>query len=351
MIQGRRGTVFRIWMVAFALAVAATPAFGKHSKTDEVTVEDGSVYRGEIKRVQYASLSLDTDAAGLISIEWRYVTRLTSTYYYRVELSGGGLLYGTLGEPSEPRHLSVVGTTDTTEIDLVDVVEIGPLGQGFWRQLDGSVNLGLTYTGSNGALQYSLSGDAERRTRRNLSTLSGQSILNTQRDGDDASQHELKLLWLQLATNRWGAFELGQLQSNRQQGYNLRALAGGGATDFLIQSSRRLMTLNMGAVYNREDVTGSSDVDESGEILIGMAFRRYKRGSHSPNVQLSLVTFSAVTGESRLRAAFTSNLTWKIVGDLKFNLQVSDNYDSAPPGTEDANRNEVTVVTSIGLTF
>jgi hypothetical protein len=340
----------RLDVISVVLVVACSPVLAGHDKSDVATTDDGSTYIGEIKSVQYATLNLNTDPAGLLSIEWRHVTGLTSKFEYRIELSGGIRHYGTLGPSEQPGHLSITADSGAVEVDLSDVVSIVPIEHGFWKGLDGSVNFGLTYTQANDSLQYSLSGDAERRTRRNYSSLSGQSILNTQEAGDTVSQHYLKLILAQVVKNKWGAFELAQLQSNPDQGYDMRYIAGGGASNFLIESSTKLLSLNLGAVYNREDVTDSSDVDQSAEALIAVAFRRFKRGSHSPSVQLSLMTFTNMTDTPRFRAVFNFNVGWKIVGDFKFNFQVNNSYDSDPPGT-DAKNNDLTLVTSIGYTF
>ena len=160
----------------------------------------------------------------------------------------------------------------------------------------------------------------------------------------------MKLLLAQAGKNKWGTFELGQLQSNPNQGFDLRSIVGGGAAKFFVESSRKLLSLSLGAVYNREKVTDSSEVDESAEALVGVAFRRFKRGSHSPSVQLSLITFTNVTDTPRFRAVFNFNVGWKIVGDFKFSFQVNNSYDSDPPGTDSKN-NDLSLVTSVGYTF
>ena len=149
---------------------------------------------------------------------------------------------------------------------------------------------------------------------------------------------------------RWGSFEVGQVSSNPDQGYDLRTVVGGGAANFLIESSRKLLTLDLGAVYNRENVTDGSGVEDSAEALVGLSFRRFKRGSHSPSVTLSLITFTNVTDTPRFRAVFDFNVGWKIVGDFKFSFQVRNSYDSNPPGT-DSNNNDLSLVTSVGYTF
>lgn len=147
-----------------------------------------------------------------------------------------------------------------------------------------------------------------------------------------------------------GAFEVGQLQSNPDQGYDLRVVVGGGAANFLVESSRRLVALNLGAVYNREEVTDSSDVDNSAGALAGISYRHYKSDAHSPNLNLGLQTFTSLTESSRYRAVFSFDLSWIIIGDLQFSFQVNDHYDSKPPG-EDAANNDMSIVTSVGYIF
>ena len=141
-------------LIGLVLAIAATPALAGHDKTDIVTTHDGSTFVGEIKSVKYETLNLNTGPAGLLAIEWRHVTGLTSKFQYRFELSGGVRHFGSMGPPKEHGHLSIVSDSGTVEVDLADVVVITPIAHGFWKRLDGSVNFGLSYTQANNALQY-----------------------------------------------------------------------------------------------------------------------------------------------------------------------------------------------------
>jgi len=342
--RGTLGVVGLVWILAIS------PILASHDKSDTAMTDDGATYIGEIKSVQYATLTLNTNPAGLLSIEWRHVKSLISKFEYRVELSGGVRHYGTLGTPKKPGQLSIVTSDGSIDVGLDDIFEIVPLEHGFLKRLDGSVNFGLSYTQANEALQYNLGGNADYRTRRNYATLSGQSIFNTQAGGTTTNQFNLQLVVIQVGKKRWGAFEIGSIASNPDQGYDLRTVVGGGATNFLIETSRKFLNLSLGAVYNREDVTDDQNADNSAEALVGVSFRRFKRGSHSPSVELSLTTFTETASDPRFRATFKFNVGWKIVGDFKFNFEVTDNYDSAPPGTDSKNNN-LTVVTSVGYTF
>ena len=80
---------------------------------------------------------------------------------------------------------------------------------------------------SNESLQYNVSGNVTRRVRTAFAMVSGQSIFNTQKGGEPTNQNELKITMVQLAKKKWGLFELGELQANPAQGYDLRLIVGG----------------------------------------------------------------------------------------------------------------------------
>jgi len=332
------------------LILAAAPAVAGHPKTDVVTIDDGSTFVGEILNVRYATLSLKTDAVGTLNIEWRRVTGLTSDFEYLAELTGGEQHYGTLETSAKPLHIKIAGADDTIEVKLSDIVELAPIEHGFWQRLNGSVNFGLTYTQANRAFQYNVGVDANYRSRKNYASLTASSIFNTQKDAESTQQSSAQILLAQVRQGEWGPFEVGALQSNPDQGYDVRTLLGGGLTKFFVESSAQLVGLSIGAVYNREDVTDSVETDDSAELLTGLSFRRYKRDGFSPSIQTSLNIFNDFGSERRYRAVFDFNIGWKIIQNLTFNFQVSDSYDSDPPGA-DANKNNVVVVTSIGYTF
>ena len=73
-------------------------------------------YVGEIKNVQNATVSLKTNAAGLLSIEWRYVVGLKSKYQYRIELTGGTLRYGSLAVAEKPGQMRIVSAVDSVDV-------------------------------------------------------------------------------------------------------------------------------------------------------------------------------------------------------------------------------------------
>lgn len=340
----------RLVVIGIVLILAATPAVAGHPKTDIVTIDDGSTFVGEILKVRFATLSLKTDAVATLSIEWRRVTGMTSEYEYQVELTGGERHYGSLQSSERPLHIKIVGSSETIEVRLSDILELAPIEHGSFQRLNGSINFGLTYTQANQALQYNVGLDANYRSRKNFAALTASSIFNTQKDGESTQQSNFQILMAQVSQGAWGPFEVGSLQSNPDQGYDVRTLLGGGITKFFVENSAQLVGLSIGAVYNREDVTGSDETDDSAEFLAGVSYRRYKRDAYSPSIQTSLNLFTDIGSERRYRAVFNFNIGWKIIQNFTFNFQINNSYDSDPPGT-DSSKNNFVVVTSIGYTF
>jgi len=340
----------RATLAGLMLLVCVPAAAIDHDKTDIVTTTDGATYVGEIKDVQYATITLDTDPAGTIELQWRYVTGLQSKYRYRVRLAGGDLKFGTLGVPSEKGLLNIVGDPASVEVGLDKIVEIVPFEHGFWERLDGSLNFGLTYTKSSEAFQYNLGADISYRRPAGYAQLTAQSILNKQKGAAKSDQHNLQFSMSHPWSNKWGWFETAQVQSNPDQGYQLRTIVGGGVSNFMIEQTSELLLGNFGVVYNREEVTDSSTVDNSLEATAGISFRKFKTRSGVPSLQVSLQAFRDLSGSSRFRATLNFVISWKLASIFNVNFQVQDNYDSDPPGT-DSLKNDVNVITSIGYTF
>lgn len=340
----------RLIVITVVLFLIVTPAIAGHPKTDIAIIDDGSTLFGEILNVQYATLTLKTDAAGILNIEWRRITSLISKFEYQVELSDGSRHYGTLEPAESPKHLKIVSAAGATEARMSDIVQLAPIEDDFWDRINGSLTFGLSYTQTNGALQYNLGYDANYRSRKNYGKFSASSIFNSQNDAESTQQSYIQLLLAQVRKKKWGPFELAAIQSNPDQGYDLRTLLGGGASRFLIENSTYLLALNLGAVYNRELVTNSNEVDNSAELLTGISFRHYKGNTYSPGIETSLNIFTDANVARRHRAVIKFNVAWKIFHDFTFNFRIDDSYDSNPPG-EDGSNNNIIVVTSVGHTF
>ena len=101
--------------------------------------------REDWQQLERGRLSLKTDDLGTVDIEWDKVTSVTAAAPFDVEDLAGHRYLGSL-QPESPGQLRIEwkGTRET--VALQSVVRIRRLDTSFWGRLDGSLDLGASYT-------------------------------------------------------------------------------------------------------------------------------------------------------------------------------------------------------------
>lgn len=175
-------------------------------------LDNGNSITGEVKGLQQGKLQYKTDNAGTIYIEWDAVYYLTSSAFFEVEDEHGEFFYGSLGAAVEKQKLLVVDE-GTVELVMEAVVAIQPIKKTFWQRIDGSIDLGLTYTSADSSLQFALDAKATYRqpkysesitlssmeTRREIVTdltvnLSARDSFDSDPPEDASAKHDLAVV-------------------------------------------------------------------------------------------------------------------------------------------------------------
>ena len=346
----RPNRLLRRWIGGvFLFLWTSLPALD-NPKTDVIVLTNGDRITGQIKSVEAAILTFSTDAAGSLSVEWVEVVSLKSVSTFQLEMVSGDRYYGSLEPGEKAGELRIVDGSKVTTVKLADVVGIAPIEHGFWKRLDGSLDAGLSFTQSNQAIQYSFSADVRNRTLKRLSTLQINSIYNNQEGGDASSQHYSSFEQTQFMKKKRNIFWLVELQSNPDQGFSLRSDLGGGVGRAFVHTNHELFNLSAGLVYDREEVTGSDQVDNSAEVLLGLEYGNFRYAGNKRVITLSMNTFTNITDTPRLRVQLNFKTNWEIVNNFNFSFSILESYDSEPP-TDDAAENDLSLVTSIGYSF
>ena len=137
------------------------------SLADIVLTSNGDRLSGEIEKLANRRVSLRTNYAGTIEINWGMVDQLTTENVFEVELSTGFRYTGSLkilGEALEVRN-----EEEVYRLDLANVIGISPKKEekepGFWETVEGTLDLGYNFRRGNSKLnQSTLIARAERRT-------------------------------------------------------------------------------------------------------------------------------------------------------------------------------------------
>jgi hypothetical protein len=203
-------------------------AHADHDKIDILEMKNGDRITCEVTGLQRGKLTVKTDGLGTLSVEWVKVQQLSSPIPFEVELSSGVRLVGPIDSPSNDR-LRVRTASGDVIVDLLSVVRLAPLEKGFWKRLDGSIDLGFSFTQADQLVQWSLSADVSRRYEKWMTEAYFDSVLTRQESADNQSRNALTTSAERLFSNRWFAEGLAQFNQNEQLGLDFRSVTGGGS--------------------------------------------------------------------------------------------------------------------------
>lgn len=241
------------------------------------------------------------------------------------------------------------------------MVRLTPLEAGFWKRVDGSLDLGFSFTEADDRTQFSFGAEAEYRTRKYLRSLSLSSVVVSQPqreivddEVDEVSETNRSDLSLFVTRYlRWPKrhfLGFATLQQNEELGIDLRTLAGAAAGWDVVQSNTEVLALAAGMAVTREQLAGSDPSQENLEAFLGLQFQSFKFDTpHQRDVDLTLAVFPSLSDSGRVRAELNARVCWEIVKDFFFGLSLLESYDSEPP--TDAVKSDLTLTTSLGWSF
>ena len=329
-----------------AMTMAAAPAWAQ--KTDVVTLNNGDRFTCEVKLLDRGRLEVSTDNLGTVHIEWDKITSVVAKGTFQIETASGLRLVGQL-DTTRPGSLDIVTLTGTIAIDMHTVVYIAPIGRSFWSKLDGSLDLGMSYTQSSGVAQVNLSSSATFRRPNLQMTLSGSSYFTHQEAAEDTSRQTL-----QFASSR--AFKgnslwlvMGGFESNEELGYELRSSAGAGVGHYLVRSNRAIFAVGGGLSVNKE-LPVDADGVENLDALASVRHSYFTYDYPKTNMAMSLDLFPSLSQWGRIRLEFNSSVKREIIRDFTVGLTIYDSYDSNPP-TADSRKNDIGLSLTVGWTF
>jgi hypothetical protein len=328
------------------LGLLAGPAWAQ--KTDMVTLVNGDTLTCEIKLLDRGRLQVSTDHLGTVNIEWDKVASVTANREFRVETSGGLRLLGRLAT-SEPQHLDVVQETGPISVDQLDVVYIVPIARSFWRQLDGALDLGLSYTQSSGIAQLNFSTSATYR-RPNLQLVaSASSYLTAEEGGDNTSRHAIDLGGSRSFGQRWLWLLQGGFMRNQELGYDLRSTVSAGVGHYLARSNRAILAVGGGLSTSRE-IPIDGETTQQLDALLSVRQSYFTYDTPKTDIAMTANIYPGLSEWGRVRIEFEGRLKREIVRDFTIGFSIYDSYDNRPP-TEDARKNDVGLSLTVGWTF
>jgi hypothetical protein len=358
--------MIRLSMIVFTLLISC-PFLAAEAAVDKITLKDGSILKGEIKRVENDELTLDTDYADDVIIEVEHIVAIESEQIYTVRMTEGEEISGHLtvtdgkivlreelpresesGEalPETPSSISPVvadGRVFTfDDVDWIDEKES-------YLRYDAEVNVGAQLArGNTDTTDLHFDALFEPSFGQNTLRLRGE-FDRKEADGDTTADRWLASLEYERDfRRRWFVGAANSYEADGQRDLDLRMIVGAGVGYRFFDEDPTHLSAMPSIAYVIETFEDSDDDDNYVAFRWKLDFSRdlYKDDItiyHNHQYLNSLQTFSDILIETRTGIEF--DLAW----DLTLSTEFQANWDNAP--ASDTDELDTRYILKIGFEF
>jgi len=344
----------RVLLLPVVLAAVSLPL--RAQKTDVVVLHNGDRITGEIKGLSRGQLDYSTDDAGRLSIKWEKIARVTSQFFFEVELSSGRKYFGRLAEPAEDGRV-VVQLTRADTLPLHDVVGIVRIDARFITRLKAYLDVGFTLAKANLATTFTTSGEVSYRGQKIGGKVAFSSYAQGQRDVATTTRNSFNLSAQRYLPGRWAAGGVLGLEQNDELSLDLRVTLGAAAGRVQVQTNSAELGFLAGAVvvqefFSHQDSAGgpADTAKTSVEGLVGASWSAFRLDSPKLDFSSELRIYPGITTLGRVRGDLEVRVRYELLKDFFVGLNFSDQFDSRPPGGSGAKNDFVSSV-SIGWSY
>ena len=317
---------------------------------DLVVMKNGDHMTGEIKKLQNGELTFKADyMAESVVLNWAKVARLQSKDPYLISLTTGHRFaeHFLLVDNSEDNFQ--IGPGGVFKINQMYVVRILPIESRFWKQLEGSIGLGLSYTSGNDQYQTELEATATYRRGKNTLRGSVDSSFTGQTNGTKTARNQFEVDYRRQLSPRWFAGGIFDVLRSDQQSLDARITGGGIIGRSLFQSEQTRLSTFCGMAVSREKykVFPARQWNTNGDVIGGLDFTTFRFSK--TDITSHVFVFPSATTPGRIRTQVKTDLSYKLAKDFWLGFHVYENFDSKPP--INAKRNDLGVSSSINWKF
>ncbi len=312
------------------LIVCALLATGA-ARADEVVLLNGDRITGKMEGLTDGKLSIKTDYAGTVKIDWSKVQTFSTD----------GPVYLTIGDnvvratvlPSEDG----TATLESEDLPTAESVALSRLSSMSYERkpavrVSGRINIGASSTSGN-TDQEQLNGSFEvvARSAKNRMTL-GAEANRAKTDGTQTESNWLAYLgYDHFITDKWYAYASTSAENDKFKDINLRTTLGAGAGYQFFETDQTNLSMELGASYVNTDYIAGVDSDYPAARW-GMNFNQklFKSRVEFFNVDSVHV---ALDDSDNFFLRTRTGLRFPIVAGMNSTIQYNYDYDDNPaPG-------------------
>ena len=260
----------KLWRSVVVILISLSGALTALCKNvdDVVIMKNGDRITGEIKGLQAGELRIKPGyMAESARLDWSRVDRIDSKTTFFIYLATGKLFTSVMRLlPSNSNDIAnfVIGESDqAVSVHQYEVIRILPVEAGFSKRLEGSINLGLSYTSGNDQYQTDLSGSATYRKGDHSYTASIDSSFSGQPQGESTRRNQFTFDYRKQLTRKYFAAGMFGLLQSDQQSLSLRTSVGGALGRNIKQTERTRFSAYGGmAGYARKLLCGAGQTPQ-----------------------------------------------------------------------------------------
>jgi Protein of unknown function, DUF481 len=342
----------RIFLLVSLLMCFCSQAQAK--RNDVVIMNNGDHFTGEVKSLGNGLLYISTDyVSDNIGLDWNQVRSVQSTATYRIVLTNGkryeGKIEKSSGEKAKSEDFVIREATEVVPVPSAEVAVIDSRKPTFWRQLQGSLDFGYSFTSGNGQSTLNVNTTTAYKTPGWEVTNSSDSTFNGQSGASKTINEDVQTMVAKFLSRNSFVAALSDFLHSGQQDLTLRTTLGGAYGRFLKRTTNTNLNWLGGIVYIHEsfDTTPGHPSDQNMEAVVGVQYDyvRFKFGEFDSQLQ----AFPGLTDAGRIRLKTNNSVSIKLSNNFHASFMLWDNFDSQPPPT--AKRNELGLSSGIGWSF
>ena len=342
------------WLLLFVPLVMCFSSHAAAKRKDVVIMNNGDHFTGQVKRLQNGLLYIETDyVAGNIGLDWNQVQAIQSTARYRIVLNNGQRLEGRIekksGEKAENEDFVIREAAEEVEVPSAEIVSIDTKKPTFWRELQGAIDLGYSFTSGNSQSSLNVDTTAAYQTPKWKAATSFDSTFSGQSGASSTNREDLQTTFTRFLNRNSFVLVLSDFLHSSRQDLNLRATIVGGYGRYFKRTTSSSLAWVGGIAYIHEsfDTAAGQPSGQSAEAVVGLQYQLVRFDFGEFNSQL--LTFPGLTDSGRIRITTNNVVTIKLRNNFHLAFTLWDNFDSRPPVT--ARKNELGISSGVGWSF
>jgi len=322
----------------------ATPLI---AQKDTLILRTGEEIIGDVKFMENSIIVIDTEDSDVdLQVEWNKVKAFNSERVFRIILSDGEKLNGTIDEdPANEAEVIITEEDKTINAAFGDIMMLKPFEDTFLGRFSASIDFGFNMTKANSLKQSSLRSKVGYITNKWATDASFDMVSSSQDNADDTKRKDGALQVRRIFKKGWFLSLSANFLQNDAQMLKLRTTLKAAAGKYIVDNDNLNWSFLAGLAWNNEKYT-DPDLEKrsNAEGYVGTELNVLNIKDLS--LYTSVALYPGISESDRFRTDFKFDIKYDLPLNFYVKLGYTHNFDNKP--VEGASKNDYVLQTSIG---